>query len=184
MCICICVYYVCVPITAGGWWGKRVTVITPCAWCGAKPLASINLDACVCARVHVRVCVTERESPASAGMEMSLVMHLPLSLVPDSLSHPCIAHVCRLLPILHPSLSLLPTSLLHPQPPSIPPSETKTKSHCKLLQYDFEAVVQTRQCYIAVCVIWADSSLNCCTSRVALQIVIIKRVACLPHYPK
>ncbi|KAK5902517.1 hypothetical protein CesoFtcFv8_007761 [Champsocephalus esox] len=38
-------------------------------------------------------------------MEMSLVMHLPLSLVPDSPSHPCIAHVCRLLLILHPSPS-------------------------------------------------------------------------------
>lgn len=106
---------------------------------------------CLCA--CARVCATERECPASAGMEMSLVMHLPLSLVPDSPSHPCIAHVCRLLPILHPSLSLLPTSILHPQPPSIPPSETKTKSHCKFLQCDFEAVVQTKQCCIAVCVI-------------------------------
>lgn len=54
--VSVCKYMtvcVCVLIKAGGWWRKRVTVITPCAWCGAKPLASINLNVFV----HVYVCV-------------------------------------------------------------------------------------------------------------------------------
>lgn len=45
-----------------------------------------------------RVCV-------SSGIEMSLIMHLPPRLVPDSQSHPCIGRVCRPLPIPHPSPS-------------------------------------------------------------------------------
>ena len=102
--------------------------LPPVPGVGPKPLASINSDACV--RAGERVCAWRSESPASAGMEMSLVMHLPPSLVPDSLSRPCIAHVCRLLPVLHPSLSVfIPTaSVLHPQPSLHPlPAETKTK---------------------------------------------------------
>lgn len=67
----------------------------------------------------------------SAGMEMSLVMHLPMLAVPDSPGHPCFAHFCHLLPPLHPSLSLCsPTSSLHCPPsasPLSPPSDTKTK---------------------------------------------------------
>lgn len=51
--------YACVMIKVGGWWRKRVTVITLCAWCGAKLLASINLDTCVC------VCARQRESSVS-----------------------------------------------------------------------------------------------------------------------
>lgn len=51
MCICICVC-VC-RLTQGADGGKRVTAITSCAWCGAKPLASIKVDACVCACVCV-----------------------------------------------------------------------------------------------------------------------------------
>lgn len=84
----------------------------------------------MCLSTWTCACVCQSENPPSAGMEMSLVMHLPATVVPDNLSHPCIARVCHLHTILHPSLSVHPTSILHPQPPS----ETRDKSQWKLLQ--------------------------------------------------
>lgn len=104
---------------------KRVTVTSPCASCGAEPPASISLG-CVCVCTCERARVSVSENPPTAGMETSLVMHLPLLVAADSLGHPYIGRVCRLLPIVHPShsarpplssaLSFPPSSILHPPP--------------------------------------------------------------------
>lgn len=148
MCLCVhvlpCVC-VCVLIKAGGWWGKKGDSHYPLCLVWGQT-AGFNQLRCMCLCMYACVCVWQRESPVSAGMEMSLVMHLPLSLVPDSLSHPCIAHVCRLLPILHPSLSVHPTSSLHPHPtPSLP--------------------LRQRQKPLQVTTVWLWS---CCSNRIML----------------
>lgn len=177
MYLCVRVW-LCVLIKAGGWWEKRVTVVTPCAWCGAKPLASINLDTCVCA------CVRDRERESGNSRDGDVAGNASATVTGPQQPEPPL-HCPRLSPPSYsPSISLS-SPHLH-SPPSIPPSETKTKAPVKLQQHDSEALVQTRLCYIAVHAIWAASILNWCTSRVSLNVavltVIIKSVACLSHY--
>lgn len=89
-------------------------------------------------------------------MEMSLVMHLPLPVVPDSPSHPCIARVCRLLPIVHPSHSAHRASILLPQLSFMPPPETKTKAAGSYRWMNFNAFKQDD----AICVIQVVSCLK------------------------
>lgn len=104
-----------------------MTVITPCAWCGAKPLASINSDACVCACMHVCVCVTEGESSISRDGDVagnaSATVARPRQPEPP-------LHRPRLSPPSYsPSISLCSPHLQSPPSSySIPPSETKTKA--------------------------------------------------------
>ena len=121
-------------------------------------------------------------------METSLVMHLPPSLVPDSLSHPCIAHVCRLLTILHPSLSLsvfIPTaSVLHPRPslrtPSPPPRGDKDK---KATASSYSVTLERDDGVLPFVSFGRFSILNCSVN-VSLQMVIIGSGACLPRHLK
>lgn len=83
-----------------------------------------------CVFVHV---LSVSENLPAARMETQLVMHLPLLVAGDSLGHPYIARVCRLLPIVHPSHSARP-------PPSsalsLPPSSTLPLRQWLQLQKD------------------------------------------------
>lgn len=97
-------------------WGRATGFNQP------RMRVSVHAHTCTCECAHVSV----SENPPTAGMETSLVMHLPLLVAADSPGHPYIGRVCRLLPIVHPShsarpplssaLSFPPSSVLHPPP--------------------------------------------------------------------
>ena len=167
---------------ADGGGGKGWQSLPPVPGVGPKPLASINSDACV--RAGERVCAWRSESPASAGMEMSLVMHLPPSLVPDSLSRPCIAHVCRLLPVLHPSLSVfIPTaSVLHPQP-SLHPSPPRGDKDKKATASSYSVTLRRDDAVLLFVLLGRFSIFNC-SINVSVRMVIIRSGACLPRHLK